>query len=559
MKSVRATACRTICLHFAHGGVRDADAGRRCASTGRLDDERLLIRRGFAPSPAHNEGMRPRPNHPAQASAGQRATLRRVTVPVRVRILAVILVVTALGMAVAGGTSFLLQRERVLAQVDARLDDTATRLRSIATGTDFATVRDLLAAAIQQITPDTNEGILGIVDGRAAVIPGSEVGLTLQNDTALIARVNRETAAGRVVIGTAITDHADPGEPGAGRGALRYIAVPVHADGDTATGVYVAAFSIDAELAPIAEAFATFALVSLGALVVVAIVGWFVAGRLLRPLRVLRETTERITATDLDQRIPVSGHDDVSELTRTVNDMLDRVQEAIVGQRRLLDDVGHELRTPLTIVRGHLELLDAGDPEQVRATRDLTLDEVDRMRGLVADIALLARATRDAAVEIAPTDVASLTESVYAKVSALDTTHDGRPWSLAETAHAVVSLDADSITQAWLQLASNADRYATAGTEVELGSRATADSLELWVRDVGPGIPSDAHERIFERFRRGTEQHGGRGDAGSGLGLAIVAAIARAHGGTVRLESAPGVGSTFTLVLPIDSTPEDQQ
>jgi len=491
-----------------------------------------------------------------------------MTVPVRVRILAVILVVTALGMAVAGGTSFLLQRERVLAQVDARLDDTATRLRSIATGTDFTTVRDLLAAAIQQITPDTNEGILGIVDGRAAVIPGSEVGLTLQNDATLIARVNRETAAGRVVIGTAIAD-ADPGQTGTGQTgtgqtgtgqrALRYIAVPVRAAGDTATGVYVAAFSIDAELAPIAEAFATFALVSLGALVVVAIVGWFVAGRLLRPLRVLRETTERITATDLDQRIAVSGHDDVSELTRTVNDMLDRVQEAIVGQRRLLDDVGHELRTPLTIVRGHLELLDVGDEDQVRATRDLTLDEVDRMRGLVADIALLARATRDTAVAIAPTDVASLTQSVYAKVSALDTTRDGHPWSLAETAHAVVPLDADSITQAWLQLASNADRYATPGTVVELGSRATEDSLELWVRDVGPGIPSEAHERIFERFRRGTEQHGGRGDTGSGLGLAIVAAIARAHGGTVRLESAPGVGSTFTLVLPIDTTPEGQQ
>ena len=469
--------------------------------------------------------------------------------PVRVRILAVLLLVTALGMTVAGGTSFLLQRERVLSQVDARLDDTATRLRSIATDTDYATVRDLLGAAIQQITPDTNEGILGIVDGRAAVIPGSEVGLSLEDDTALVARVNRETAAGRVVIGTAITE----------QGALRYIAVPVRAAGDTATGVYVAAFSIDAELAPIAEAFATFALVSLGALVVVAIVGWFVAGRLLRPLRVLRETTERITATDLDQRIPVSGHDDVSELTRTVNDMLDRVQEAIVGQRRLLDDVGHELRTPLTIVRGHLELLDASDEEQVRATRDLTLDEVDRMRGLVADIALLARATRDTAVEIAPTDVASLTESVYAKASALDTAHDGRPWSLAETAHTVVGIDADSITQAWLQLASNADRYATPGTEVELGSRVAGDSLELWVRDVGPGIPSEAHERIFERFRRGTEQHGGRGDTGSGLGLAIVAAIARAHGGTVRLDSTPGVGSTFTLVLPIDVTTEDEQ
>jgi two-component system OmpR family sensor kinase len=470
--------------------------------------------------------------------------MRRPTIPVRVRILAAILVVTAVGMAVAGGVSFLVQRERVLSQVDARLTDTASRLRTIAGETDYPTVRDLLVAAVQQITPDTNEGILGIVDGKPAIVPGSEVGVPLEHEAALIARIDRETAPGGVVIGTTTTK----------KEALRYIAVPVRASGDTATGVYVAAFSIDAELAPIARGFDTFLLVSGIALIVVAIVGWFVAGRLLRPIRRLRETTERITASDLDERITVTGHDDVSELAVTVNAMLDRMQEAIQGQRRLLDDVGHELRTPLTIVRGHLELMDATEPEQVAATRALALDEVDRMRALVADISLLAAARRDDAIVTAPVDVGTLTASVFEKASALGSLDPGaREWVLEASADAVAQLDEHRVTQAWLQLAANAERYATPGTAVFLGSSTVEEPggwrVRLWVRDLGPGIPPEQHESIFERFRRGAE---GRGESGSGLGLSIVSAIASSHGGAVLLDSEPGVGSTFTIDLPLE-------
>jgi two-component system OmpR family sensor kinase len=482
---------------------------------------------------------------PARAISGTGHTVkmrpvRRITISVRVRILASILVVTALGMGIAGGTALFVQRERVLSQVDARLADTAGRLTTIAKASNYTSVRALLGAAIQQITPDTNEGILGLVDGKAAVIPGSEVGISLQGETTFITRVDGETKAGAVVIGTAITP----------KGALRYVAVPVRAAGDASTGVYIAAFSIDAELAPIGEAVSTFALISVAALALIAIVGWFVAGRLLHPIRRLRETAERITASDLHERIPVSGHDDVSELTRTVNDMLDRVEDAIIGQRRLLDDVGHELRTPLTIMRGHLELMNEAQPTQVAETRELALDEVARMSGLVGDISLLASARRDLA--LVPTDVATLTEAVFRKVSALP----GRPWRLAGSADAVARLDPEKITQAWLQLAFNADRYATPGTAVELGSRTVQDAtgswrVQLWVRDEGPGIPTEAHLRIFERFRRGTI---GRGESGSGLGLAIVATIAEANGGAVLLDSDSGRGSTFTLELPLETS-----
>ncbi|MFM9918356.1 sensor histidine kinase [Lacisediminihabitans sp. H27-G8] len=463
---------------------------------------------------------------------------RTITVSVRVRILAAMLVVAAAGMTVAGGTAFLVQRQRVLTQVDARLEDTASRLRSIAADKQYPSIRELLTAAIQQITPDTNEGILGIIDGKPAVVPGSQVGVSLENETAFIARINRETGPGAVVLGTDVSS----------RGALRYLAVPVRASGDSATGVYVAAYSIDAELLPIAVGFQTFLLVAAGALVAVGLVGWFVAGRLLRPLRILRDTARRITGSDLVERIPVAGGDDVSVLTLTVNEMLDRLQTSLEGQRQLLDDVGHELKTPITIVRGQLELLDAGDASQVAEIRTLVIDELDRMNLLVADISLLASVQRLSGVTIEPTDVRSLTETVYRKLSAIP----GRDWRLMETADAVAELDPARITQAWVQLASNANRHGTPGLPIEIGSRVVEDLgeefLELWVTDFGPGIAPEAHERIFERFRREGE---GRGESGAGLGLAIVTTILHAHNGVVRLESAPAIGSTFTLELPL--------
>src|SRR5690606_18287858 len=131
-----------------------------------------------------------------------------------------------------------------------------------------------------------------------------------------------------------------------------------------------------AELDEITTAFRTYTWVAIATLAAVGLVGWFVAGRLLKPVRVLQETASRITASDLSERIPVTGNDDLSALTTTVNSMLDRIEESVDARRRLLDDVRHELKTPVTIVRGHLELLDVADPQDVSSTRDLLIDEL---------------------------------------------------------------------------------------------------------------------------------------------------------------------------------------
>ncbi|GMA33879.1 hypothetical protein GCM10025876_00830 [Demequina litorisediminis] len=149
----------------------------------------------------------------------------------------------------------------------------------------------------------------------------------------------------------------------------------------------------------------------------------------------------------------------------------------------------------------------------------------------------------------APVDVRDLTEAVFDKAAALG----ARRWVLDEAADAVAPLDRDRVTQAWLQLASNAVRFSDDDSEVGIGSRIGDECIELWVRDNGVGVPEDAQSRIFTRFAQADAV---RRD-GSGLGLSIVTAIARGHGGHASVSSREGEGSTFTLTLPLTGSDQD--
>lgn len=475
---------------------------------------------------------------------------------VRSRILGVILLITALGMTVAGSSAYLLQREQVLAGIDEELYTAVEAARSIITGVpvvandgldseaerdttvpevapaDFATVDEAMQAIMSRIIPGRNESSVAIIDGEPRWVPSSLVTFRLEDDSAFIDRVWGEVTAGVTTIGTATTED----------GAIRYIAVPVEIAEDTAVGAYVTAYVIQNELDDIDSAFTTYALLAAATLLVIGVVGWFVAGRLLRPIRDLTAAASRITGTDLSERIPVTGQDDVSRLTATINGMFERLDESATAQRQLLDDVRHELKTPITIVRGHLELLDPDSPTDVDATRALAIDELDRMAELVNDIDALAQAS-GMSVLTEPTDVGDLTQQVYAKARAIT----GHEWQLEQVAELVAPLSPTRITQAWLQLADNAAKYSPEGTTIRIGSSVYDAAVELWVADEGPGIPEEAQERIFERFGRADT---GRGIAGSGLGLPIVAAIARGHGGYVSLDSSPA-GSRFGIVIPL--------
>jgi signal transduction histidine kinase len=271
-----------------------------------------------------------------------------------------------------------------------------------------------------------------------------------------------------------------------------------------------------------------------------------VAGRILRPVRDVAGTAQGITETDLSGRIPVddAAHDELADLARSVNAMLDRVEGGVAAQRRFLDDAGHELRTPITIVRGHLEVLDPGDPADVRATVALVDDELGRMNRIVTDLLLLARAEQPQFLRPQPVDVEALTADVLDKVRRLGS----RRWVLESVARVDAVLDPQRVTQALVALADNAVHYTQDGDRVGLGSRLDGGELRFWVADTGPGIPEEERGRVLERFARGSS--GARRSDGAGLGLSIVQAIARAHGGRVTLESIVGRGTTVGVVLP---------
>ena len=278
------------------------------------------------------------------------------------------------------------------------------------------------------------------------------------------------------------------------------------------------------------------------------IVAWTTAGRLLRPLRLMNQTARQITESDMSQRIPTQGSDEITAVTTTFNDMLDRLQDAFDGQQEFLRDVSHELRTPITVIQGQLETL-AYRPEKQSETIALITNELQQMNRLVNDLLLLTKAERPDFLILKPEDLDWLTEELYLKARSL--TPD-RNWRLEAKGLYPATLDRQRFSQAIMNLVQNAVRHTQPGDVIALGSAVSDDHLKFWVRDAGEGIAPEDQTEIFDRFARATNNN--RQFEGAGLGLSIVTAIVQAHGGRVELSSSLGKGSTFTLIMPLDPT-----
>jgi len=324
---------------------------------------------------------------------------------------------------------------------------------------------------------------------------------------------------------------------------IYYLAEPV-IKGKT-HGVFVVLHSNRGDYHEVNEAVFVVILVMITVFAVTSVLAWMVAGQVLAPLRLLTEMARSISESDLTRRIPVQGIDEISELTITFNEMLDRLQVAFATQRNFINDAGHELRTPITIIRGHLELL-GDDPQERCETVELVTDELDRMSRFVDDLLLLAKAEQPNFLILETVDIDLLTEELYAKARALA----DRDWRLENKGAGRIVADRQRLTQAIMNLAQNATQHTTNQDVIALGSSLKNGNVRFWVRDTGEGIAQEDRQRIFERFARGS--HSRRRSEGAGLGLSIVRAIALAHGGRVELLSRPGDGSTFTIALPLD-------
>ncbi|WP_121161110.1 sensor histidine kinase [Micromonospora pisi] len=456
-------------------------------------------------------------------------------------------------LAVASLASVVVIRQVLLNQLENRIAtdmrQEVTEFRRLVGGRDPASGQpfgpDLRAIAdtyLLRNEPQAGEAVLVLVDGafyRATEAPPYDL--------------SRESALLRHWIGLTDSTYGQVEQsPG---GSARWLAVPVIIDGAVRGQVVVVEFGAERR-AEIDRAVQLMALACLLVIVVVAAGGYLAMGRALRPLRTVTETARTIEETDLSRRIPVTGSDEVADLAHTFNGMLGRLHRAFAAQQAFVSDAGHELRTPITIVRGHLELM-GDDPADRAETIALVTDELDRMNRMVNDLLMLAKAEQPDFLHPDHVEVALMMHDVYAKAVALG----DRDWRIGTIDEVTVWADRQRLTQALMQLAQNAVQFTSPGDTIELsahvaesptrgehGGRGEHGRVLLAVRDTGVGIEPEDRERIFARFARA--EHARARAEGAGLGLAIVAAIAEAHRGMVAVDSIPGAGSTFTLVLP---------
>ena len=287
--------------------------------------------------------------------------------------------------------------------------------------------------------------------------------------------------------------------------------------------------------------------------VVLLLVGggsWLLSGRALRPLTVLIETLERITARGLDRRIPELSRDqELSRLVTVFNQMMDRLETSFHQATRFSADAAHELKTPLTILQGELELgLHAAEPgsEQQRLFGRL-IEELARMRSITEKLLLLAQA--DAGTLPLHLQEVVLSEILQEAVEDLGVLAPGVTVVAEVDPEVRVAGDPHLLAQLVQNLTTNAARYNTATGRIALSLAAAPDQVVLRVTNTGPEIPRADQGRLFDRFYRG-EVSRSREHGGVGLGLSLSREIARAHGGELTLEASEQGATTFKLVLP---------
>jgi two-component system OmpR family sensor kinase len=454
----------------------------------------------------------------------------------------VVLLALAAVLAILGFRQFLHVRlengvDNDLRQEVLELDRLLTVGRDPETGRPFASLGALFDVYFSRNIPSREEAFLGFIRGRLyrsstlAAFPLDQLpGEALAEWERLGSRSPREGESATGRINTKLGD-----------AYFRSARIRFHDD----VGAFVVTILPAEEREAIGDFLTYGGAAALGVLLIASACAWIIAGRVLEPVRLLTDTAQSISRSNLTERIEVRGTGEAADMARSFNAMLDRLETVFESQREFVQDANHELRDPLTIVRAHLQLMDE-DPEDRRRSIELALDELDRMGMIVGHLKLLAEAEQPGFLQREWIDLAVFTRELASKGKALASRH----WPIDDEGGAAFFADRYRLTEAVMNLAHNAVQHTDDSDTVAIGTSVIEDNVYLWVRDTGMGIPMSDQARIFDRFARGTDSHSRY--PGSGLGLAIVKAIAEAHGGHVKVESRLGEGSTFTIVVPRD-------
>ncbi|MCW8378667.1 sensor histidine kinase [Streptomyces justiciae] len=315
----------------------------------------------------------------------------------------------------------------------------------------------------------------------------------------------------------------------------------------------------------------------LALLALLAAIGWFAVRSGLRPLSRIEQTAAEIADGDLSRRVPelAGPKTELGRLTVALNGMFGQLETAFAARAesearmgRFVADASHELRTPLAGIKGLTDLYRMGalaDQEDIDATMSRIARESERLTRLVNDMLLLARLDERALkamdghaesgapeLDLAPTDLRTLAADALHDVRALDPTRAVTltgPDGNGPPASAPALADEARLRQVVTNLVGNAITHTPSGTPIRIGVGTTGAYAVLEVADEGPGLPPEQSSRIFERFYRADTSRT-RATGGSGLGLAIVQSLVTAHSGRVEVDSVPGQGAVFRVLLP---------
>lgn len=291
---------------------------------------------------------------------------------------------------------------------------------------------------------------------------------------------------------------------------------------------------------------------TMGGLLLVAVgMGWAMARSALSGVAMVTHTAQKISEDDLDTRVPVQHrHDEIDQLAVTFNQMLDRIKLLVSGIRQMNDNIAHDLRSPITRIRGLAEvtLTGGGGMDEYIQMAASTIEECDRLLQMINTMLTISRT--EAGVDPMTFETVDMARAAHEACTLFQPLAEDKGIAMQCSARAecLVRGNQQMLQRLLANLVDNAIKYTDAGGSVRVVVDDQAQRVRLMVQDTGPGIPPADHKQIFQRFYRGDQS---RTQGGAGLGLSLAQAITRAHGGEITLQSAPGQGSTFTVLLPV--------
>jgi two-component system OmpR family sensor kinase len=488
----------------------------------------------------------------------ERTKERLSGIPLRARLVAIISLLLAAGLGIAGVLTTTVVSNFLVEQVDDELHTASVDLNPVLLS---------LQSDVPQALPSNYYVQITYENGEVKVLGLEAVTRFGRPDLPAMTLEEAEQSGGKPFTVPAVTDAA-------GSESWRVVALPVRvrATGEPAVvQVSLPLVGMDKTVSILTR---TLVMSGLGIVLLGGLTAWVLVERSLRSLRSVEHTAAQIAGGDLSQRVPEApAGTEMGSLAASLNAMLTQIERAFAAQeasevrmRQFVSDASHELRTPVATIRGYGELYRMGALDTTDKVDDTMLrieDAARRMGALVNDLLVLARLDEGRPVAREDVDLVALAQASVQDLHALDPTRevalvplvadageDDPAGRIPETL--VVEGDSDRLRQVVTNLIGNVARHTPAGTpaEIALGVRQDDGVAVLEVRDHGPGLTEEQGRRVFERFYRADSSRT-RESGGSGLGMAIVAAIVGAHGGHVEVTPTEGGGLTVRVTLPL--------